>query len=239
MIETDLLRILVGASALGFAAVTDLRWRRAPDATWLLVAAAGLALLAWDAATTDLWADHFPSLVAAGFVLVLAIAGYFTGLITGGADAKALASFALLAPLPLQPGWTVPLGSQFPLVMTMLMNGLLVAVALPFLFALANIARGEIDGARTFLAFKRSVDRIDQRVLWPLEYIDEDGTHVKAVTPRGVPLDAFDPAAFLARGVGKVWVTPKVPFLVPLWFGLVAAVLVGDPMAWGLGRVLG
>jgi preflagellin peptidase FlaK len=83
------------------------------------------------------------------------------------------------------------------------------------------------------------VQDIDPRVLWPLEYIDEDGHHVKRLTPRGVPLDAFDPKALAARGIDRVWVTPKVPFLVPLFAGFVVAVLVGDPLAVALDAAMG
>ncbi len=46
----DLLRLLVGTTLLSFAAYTDWKWRRAPNVLWLLMAGAGVALLAADVA---------------------------------------------------------------------------------------------------------------------------------------------------------------------------------------------
>lgn len=235
----DLVRILVGVGVLAFAAACDLRWRRAPDACWLTVAGVGAVLLGIEWATTPaFWPIYQPALLAAGLVFALAIVGYATGLITGGADAKALASLAVLAPLPLDPAWSVPLVSPFPLVLTSLTNGLLVALAVPLVLLVANLSRGDVDGARTFLAFRTDVDRVDHRVVWPLEYLDDEGTRRAAVTPGGVPQDAFDPDAMAQAGHERVWVSPKVPFLVPLWIGLIVAVLVGDPFSALLTAIL-
>lgn len=236
---TDTIRIVVGAGVLSFAAVADLRWRRAPDLCWVLVALVGAALLATEALTTPAyWSTNMPALVTSGLVLVLAIGGYYTGLIAGGADAKALASLSLLAPLPLSAGWSQPLGSILPLVVTVLMNGLLVALAVPVLLTVWNLARRDIDSWRTVLGFRTRIDRVDLRVVWPLEYVDEEGEHHRAYTPGGVPLDAYEPKRLLEQGVERVWVTPKIPFLVPLSIGFAGAVLLGDPFATLLETVL-
>jgi preflagellin peptidase FlaK len=239
VLAVDLARVVVGVGVLAFAAVCDLRWRRAPDACWLVVAGIGAALLAvqW-ARTPAFWAEYQPAIVAAGLVLALAVVGYVTGLITGGADAKALASLAVLAPVPLDAAWTLPLPSAFPVVLTSLTNGLLVALLVPVALVLVNLARGDVDGARTLTAVRTSVEDVDLRVVWPLEHVDEDGQVQVATTPGGVPRDAFDPAELAEAGRERIWVSPKVPFLVPLWVGLVGAVLVGDPLAAGLEVLL-
>lgn len=232
MFATWVLRIVVGLSVLAFAAVCDLRWRRAPDACWLLVAGVGLVLLGVDAVGEPaFWAQNQATLLTAGIVVVMAIVGYLTGLIAGGADAKALASLAILAPLPLSPVLSLPLASPLPLAVTALTNGLLIALLVPLLLLTWNLLHGDVSGARTFLGFRTQIDRVDLRVVWPLEYVTEDGEHVVRATPGGVPRDAFDPEVLAERGREEIWVTPKVPFLVPLWFGLVVAVLLGDPFA--------
>lgn len=238
MVVTDIVRVVVGLTVLAFAGICDLRWRRAPDASWLVVAGAGAVLLAVDASTTPaFWSTHQAALLTSGLVFAMAVGGYVTGLITGGADAKALASLALLAPLPLA-GWTLPLGSPLPLAVTALTNGLIIALAVPVLLLVWNLATLELDGARTLLGFRTSLDKVDLRVVWPLEYVDDEGHHQVVATPGGVPRDAFDPDALAAIGRDRVWVTPKVPFLVPLWLGFAAGVLVGDPFAAVLRGVL-
>lgn len=238
MVVFDVARMVIAIGVVAFAAVCDLEWRRAPDACWLVVAGAGAFLLAVEwVLTPSFWVVYRPSLLTSLLVVALAVGGYLTGLIAGGADAKALASLAVLAPLPLV-GWSLPLSSPFPLVLTALTNGLLIALVVPLVLVVWNLARGDISGARTFLGFRTGLDRVKQRVVWPLEYVDEEGVLVVASSPRGMPRDAFDAEALRALGRERVWVTPKVPFLVPLWFGLVVAVLVGDPLAWALDALL-
>ncbi len=240
MIAIDLARLVVAITVLAFAAVCDLRWRRAPDACWLIVAGAGVLLLAAEwLATPAFFALYRPALLTALMVLGLAVVGYLTGLIAGGADAKALASLALLAPVPLAPSWQIPLASPFPLALTALTNALLLALVVPGVLLVVNLARGDIDGARTFLAFRTRLEGLRRRVVWPLEYVDEDGEHVVASSPRLLPRDAFDPDALARLGRERVWVTPKVPFLVPLWAGLIVAILLGDPLAWSLRSLMG
>lgn len=239
MLSTDLARIVLGASVLTFAAAADLRWRRAPDACWILLALAGAFLLAIDAFTEPSFVpQHAPALIAAGLVLVLALVGYMTGLIAGGADAKALASLAVLAPLPLESAWTLAWPSLFPLVLTTLVNALLAALFVPLALGAWNVSKGEIGGLRTFLGFKTSLTNVDERTLWPLERVDAEGRVVQALTPGGLPPGVFDPDALANAGRERIWVTPKVPFLVPLLGGFILAVLIGDPFTALLDQVV-
>ena len=159
--------------------------------------------------------------------------------VAGGADAKAMVSLAILAPVPLDPAWTLALASPFPLVLTALVNGLLVGLLVPVGLVVLNLARGDLAGWHTFLGFRVDAETIDLRVVWPVEYVDEDGQRQIAVSPRSVPDEAFDPQWLKAHGIDRPWVTPKVPFLVPLWVGLVLAVTLGDPMALALDALAG
>jgi len=239
VLAVDALRILAGASILTFTAACDIQWRRAPDASWVLMSAIGAGLLA-----AQWWLEpgfldaYLPALVTAGAVALLAIAGYLTGLIAGGADAKALVSLAVLAPIPLDPAWVVPMESVLPLAVTAIANGLIVGLAVPVALALVNLARGDVDGVRTFLAARVRTENVRERVTWPLEYVDEDGEVVTVTMPSNMPLDGFDPDELLAAGRERVWVSPKIPFLVPLTFGYAIAVIVGDPLAALLGLLL-
>ncbi len=233
MLPVDALRVLVATSVLAFAAITDLRWRRAPDACWWVIAGAGLLFLGYDAwQTPGFFETHLPQLAVAGLVLVIALVGYYTGLVAGGADAKAMMSLAVLAPLPLGAAWMIPWPSPFPFVLTALVNGLLVALLVPLGLFILNLVRGDLEGWHTFLGFRVDLEHVDLGVVWPVEYLDEDGQRRIAASPRSVPEEALDPAWLAEHGIDRPWVTPKVPFLVPLWFGVVLAVLAGDPVVW-------
>lgn len=232
MLIVDALRIFIGAGILSFAAACDIKWRRAPDAAWILMAAAGAVLLLVQASMQPaFWQTHMPSLITAGIVAILAIAGYVTGLIAGGADAKALVSLAVLAPVPLDVSWQMPLESVLPLVVTAVTNGLIVGLAVPVALLFVNLGRGDVDGLRTVFATRVRLEHVSERVAWPLEYVDADGRIVTATMPGNVPLDAFDSDELAAHGREHVWVSPKIPFLVPLTFGFAIAVILGDPLA--------
>lgn len=239
MLAVDAVRILAGAAILTFAAACDVKWRRAPDAAWAIMATIGALLLAVQAWLDPAFLQRYtPALVTAAVVGLLAIAGYLTGLIAGGADAKALVSLAILAPVPLDVAWAIPLESVLPLVVTAVANGLAVGLAVPLALAVVNLVRGDIDGWRTFLATRVPLDKVDERVTWPLEYVGDDGDVVTATMPGSVPLDGFDPSEMEGAGREEVWVSPKIPFLVPLTFGFAVAVVLGDPLAAGLRLLL-
>lgn len=240
MVPTDVLRVLIGTSVLAFAALTDLRWRRAPDACWWIIGLAGLGLLAIDLyQIPDLLTTQAPAFAVAGLLLVASVAGYWFGLIGGGADAKAMISLALLAPLPLDATWSLPMHGPFPLVLTLLVNALMVALLVPVGLAVINLARGDLSGWHTFLGLRVPIERLDTRVLWPLEFVDEHGQVVRVLTPRSLPLEALEPEHLARHGIEEAWATPKIPFLVPLLIGLAIAVLIGDPVAVLLERLLG
>lgn len=232
MLVVDAVRILAGASILTFAAACDIKWRRAPDAAWAIMASVGAVLLGVQAWLQPAFLEtYLASLVTAAVVGLLAIAGYLTGLIAGGADAKALVSLAILAPVPLDVAWRIPLDSVLPLVVTAVANGLAVGLAVPVALAVVNLARGDLDGWRTMLATRVPIDKVDEQVTWPLEYVSEEGEVVTVTMPGAVPLDGFDSEELQAAGRQSVWVSPKIPFLVPLTFGFAIAVILGDPLA--------
>lgn len=235
MVTIDVLRFTAALSVLAFAAITDLTWRRAPDAAWWVLAGVGAVLLSWQAlAEPEVLREMAPLLIIPAVLLLVAWVGYLTGFIGGGADAKAIMALAVLAPLPLDPAWTVPWQGPFPLVLTMLMNGLFAALAVPLFLAATNLARGQLAGWITFLAFPVAVERLDYRVVWPLEYVDEDGELVRTYSPKRVPIEGSEPEDYQAAGIETVWVTPKVPFLVPLFVGVAITAFLGDPLAAAL-----
>lgn len=240
MLATDLVRLALGVGVLAFASWTDWNWRRAPNVLWRVVTVAGLVLLAVDlAAEPSRLARQWPYLVAAPLVAGFFWTAWRLRLIAGGADAKALMSFAVLLPFPLDLGALPVVPSVFPGSVAVLADSMLAFLLVPLGFAAWNVAHGSFRFPHLLLG--RSVPVADVGVGhdWPMERV-EDGrvrttwfAHRRADDPEALR------AALAAAGRSRTWVTPKVPFMLPLLAGFVAAFVVGDVLTWAIARVLG
>ena len=238
----DLFRLFIGASVLAFASYTDWRWRRAPNALWLIVAGAGLALLAIEA-TLDLRSvlDRWPYLAAAPVLILVVYGLWWTGLIAGGADAKALMALAILAPFPLAlggsfPPWQAPVPGGF----TILGNSLLLFLLIPAAFLVWNVAHGDLRFPHVFLGVKRRARDVRRGHQWPMEVVDEAGARRTRLFASRMSDEEIEATFERVQALGdeRVWVSPKVPFMIPLLAGFLAAFFVGDILMGLMARVV-
>lgn len=240
----DLLRLFVGVSVLSFAAYTDWRWRRAPNVLWVVMAAAGALLLAAQIALdpAGTWA-RWPYLVFVPVFAALIYAFWYFGLIAGGADAKALMALALLLPFPLAldalPLWHA--GVPVPGAFSVLGNSLVVFLVIPAAFLLWNVTHGDLRLPHAFLGLKRKAADVRRGHHWPMETVDADGERrTRLFASRMEPSEVEETFARVqALGDERVWVTPKVPFMVPLLAGFLLAFVVGDLMTGTIASVMG
>ena len=225
-----LARLLVGTVVLTFASFTDWYWRRAPNILWLILGTCGLVILLLDLTLGN--APHpWPYLAIVPLVMALLYGAFHVGLIYGGADAKAVMALAVLLPFPLagtlvatnpslMPGWFAVVG-----------NSLLVFLVIPLAYAALNLARRDLAFPYTLLGVRVDVDGIETRHVWPMERIEE-GRRVRQLFPRRDVEITQEAEALRAAGVTRVWATPKVPFMIPLAVGFLAAFLLGDLITW-------
>lgn len=232
MAVLDVLRLVVGVAILSYGSVRDLRTRRVPNRTWLVGGAIGAFLLLIDVTVYDRIDSAY--LLLAPLVVVLAYAFWYIHLIAGGADAKALMMLAVLVPYPY--GFEGPLGawplwpSVLPPTAVTFANSLLVFVAVPFLFFAYNLIRGDLRFPTMFLGYRMELDHAERSFVWISERIDEAGrTRQLLMSSRLSPEEeAQNVARLRAAGRTRVWVTPKIPFMVPLLGGFVASAVLGD-----------
>lgn len=188
-------------------------------------------------AVTPMW----PWLVAIPVFVLLIYLLYTFGLIAGGADAKALIAIAVLAPFPvaLAPGLPV-LASPLPASFAVLGNSLLAFLVVPLGFAVWNLARGQARFPHLFLGTTRRAAEVDPGRVWPMEVPRDDGTmRTRWFASRMTP-DEIEAAHERLRALGerRVWVSPKVPFMLPLLAGYVAAFAAGDLLLGLMQRAL-
>lgn len=228
----DLLRLLVGTTLLSFAAYTDWKWRRAPNVLWLLMAGAGAALLAAEIALDPgLVTERWPYLVFVPAFAALVYGLWWIGLVAGGADAKALMALGLLAPLPLMLSETVPpLASPVPGAFAVLSNSLLLFLAIPLAFLVWNAAHGHLRFPHLVLGVKRRAADVQRGHAWPMELVDAEGKRTTRLFASRMSSQEVEEAFERVQALGdeKVWVSPKIPFMIPLLGGFVLAFLVGD-----------
>ena len=138
----------------------------------------------------------------------------------GSGDAKVLVGLAAVLPRPPPGAYTL-----FPtLALSAFTNAVFLTSLLPVLFLLKNLKEGLGPGElpRALLGYRRRV--ADMR---PYEVVLEEGGRLKTFYDvRGARLGERP------NTEGTVWVTPAIPFLVPLTLGFLIALLWGDVISY-------
>jgi peptidase A24-like protein len=236
-----LLWVLVGAFVLQHLFAWDVRLgpRGEPYADLIEIAVyiAVTVVVAVEVFRVGIGPQGVPVSVAAVFVSVLFARGLFeSGILFGGADAKALMIAGLLVPLfpnPLIPLPTpiTPLAQVLPFALNVLMNSALFSVAIPLAIAVRNARAGELHGLSGFVGYSIPVEELPHRFVWVHDPMfgaareEEKAIETSEDDRRRRETIAKD---LTSRGVSRVWVTPQVPFLVLMGLGVVGALLAGN-----------
>ena len=247
MESLDVLRLVTGSGFLVYASVLDLTTRRVPNGVWVALASCAALLFVVDVAVTERF-GWLHLAVAAG-IAALAYVLWFFHLLAGGADAKALMALGVLLPASIDWEWagrTFPVwDSPLPGALVVLANGLVLFAFAPFALFAYNASRGDVRFPVMFLGYAMPREDAAARFVWIVDAIDDAGTRRQMLFPSRTTEEDY--ATNLARlrqaGVDRVWVTPKIPFMLPLLFGYLVAFTVGDVLfhlvGWiALGRPL-
>lgn len=200
------------------------------------LAAVGGALVLWrwrvdPTSMTPQWPWLVGVLLFAGAVYAL----YWLGLIAGGADARALMSIAVLAPFPvLLIEGVPPLASPLPGAMAVLGDTLLVALVFPLAFFAWNLTHGALRFPHMLLGLRRAGRDVRRGHVWPMETVDEAGKRKSRFFASRMSAEEVDATFERLQALGDtpVWVTPKVPLMIPILVGFVMAFLLGDALTW-------
>lgn len=163
------------------------------------------------------------------FVFIL----YKLDVIKGGADAKALVTLAVLFPLypPTVAGPGQPLFATltFPFFVSVLMMAAIFSIAVPLYLLITNIASGSTKIPHMLLGFRKEAEAVDLRREWLLEVPDGSGMPVR-VKKLGSVDEESELERMRALGWRVVWITPKIPFIVPMTAGLLFVLFFGNPL---------
>jgi len=210
---------------------------RYADLIELAVYMAAVAFILILAIHVGVGASGVPFSVVAVLVTVLFARGLFeAGILFGGADAKALMIVGILVPLfpnPLiaQPPTIAPLTDILPFAVNVLMDSALFAVVVPIVIAARNIRAGEFRGFAGFVGYSIPSAELPKKFVWvrdptfgdareeerAIETSDDDRKRREEIA-----------ADLKSRGIARIWVTPQIPFLVVMAFGVIGALLAGN-----------
>lgn len=231
----DLIRFLTPLPFLAYSCYTDVRERRVPNKTWIPLVALG-AIYALVEALLVGWPALLWTGVSVGVMSVIGYALFYAGAF-GGADAKALIALSLV--VPHYPNLSL-LGAQLPLhpplidlfAFGVFGNAVLLTIVVPLGLFLFNAVRGDW-GVYMFLGYRANLKDIRGRHLRLMERLWVEDGEIKTRFQRGGVEVTEDVLSQLERWrerslIDGVWVTPGLPFLIPIALGFITAALYGD-----------
>ncbi len=183
---------------------------------------------------TDEYAQH---LLAVPVVMLVFVALYMLDAIRGGADAKALIALAVVFPFYPSIG-QLPLISSggssgelvFPFAFVVLITAAITVAVTPLGFLAVNFVEGRRRLPQALFGRVMSIRDAQRSHVWLMERM-EDGRHVLYTRPKQDEDILKETRLLQEAGHTEVWVTPKIPFIVPMLIAFVFAVVVGNLLA--------
>jgi preflagellin peptidase FlaK len=220
----DGIRLITGTILLAYASYTDIKTRRAANILWILMALVGIILL-----IIQYLEGGYPNIYYLAFIpLMIGLMYLFfqMRLLFGGADAKALMALAILMPIQPHIG-EFPLWLSFlPGSWTIFANATILFLFIPLSLFVYNIAKRNLRFPHSFMGYVISVEKAKQTFVWPMEKI-KDGKRKLVYMPKNFDIEE-ELAEFEKLGITDIWVTPKIPFMIPLLAGFLVSFILGD-----------
>jgi len=178
--------------------------------------------------------EYFQHLLAIPIIMLFVVVMYMLDIVRGGADAKALISLSILFPfypafgsLPFIHGETSAAETLLPFSFSILVNAAIIVALTPLAFLARNLRRREFAFPLGLLGYKLDTAEIANKHVWLMESI-MDGKLVTHVRPRKQEDQKADIELLASSGYKRVWVTPKIPFIVPMLVSLILTTVVGN-----------
>ena len=89
-----------------------------------------------------------------------------------------------------------------------------------------NLFKLHLEFPHCFLGYRISVEKAKKKFVWPLEKI-VNGKRKFTYMPKNFNVEK-DFEIFEKIGIKEIWVTPKIPFMIPLFFGFLCSFIIGD-----------
>jgi preflagellin peptidase FlaK len=236
----DILKILFCTPFLLYSCYSDIKTRRVTNRLWLVMLAGGVFFVLYDIMTKG--TQYIMLLfLSAGLIFVLVYILFQLGTF-GGADAKSLIVISII--LPSYPVFSA-FGFDFPLNKPLLDlfsfgilgNAVMLTVVVPLGLAVYNTSSMglHIDNPLyIFIGYKSRISDLADKHIKLIQSFEEENGLVKFRFRRGgVEIDetVISKLKVLSeKGIinDEVWVTPGLPFMIPITLGFFVTVVYGD-----------
>jgi len=174
-----------------------------------------------------------PALSVMFIMLIIFRALHAMKIIRGRADVRALMTIAVLQPLypeffnfPIfKPEFMEIVELTFPFAFLTLLYTAIASLIFLLLLFVRNILKGDTGFPEMFIGYRLSIDEVNKKHVWLMERV-ENGEHVLYVHPKEHTVE--DLIQLKKIGRERVWVQPKIPFIIFITIGLMAAYLLGN-----------
>ncbi len=180
--------------------------------------------------------SYFQHLIAVPAMILFVVLLYMLDAIRGGADAKSLISLAILFPfypvigeLPFLRAEELSFEILLPFTFSILVTAAIIVALTPIIFLLRNLTKGETRFPQALLGYKVDVEEAGDMHIWLMERVI-DGRRVVYSRPKGEEDLGKELALLADAGHKRIWVTPKIPFIVPMLIGLIVCAIIGNPL---------
>jgi len=221
----DIIRLAIGALILLYASYTDIKIRQASNKLWLVMGSIAIILLIIQYFTEGF--ENYFYLIFIPVMIGLVYLLFQLRIIFGGADAKALMAIAILVPIePSFIGFPIQKGAFMPFSWTIFQNSLIIFLFIPLSLFIFNIFKRNLRFPNAFLGYVMDIETARKKFVWPLEKF-VDGKVKFSYMPKEFDANKeYD--KFVKEGIKDIWVTPKVPFMIPLLIGFIVSFIFGD-----------
>ncbi len=236
----DILKILFCTPFLIYSCYSDIKTRRVTNKLWMIMLTGSAFFILYDISTYGL--SYLQRIfISAGFIFVFVYLLFQLGTF-GGADAKSLIVLSII--FPSYPVFTA-FGYIFPLNKPLIPlfafgifgNAVLLTIVVPIGLALYNFTKIglHIDNPiYAFIGYKSRISDLAGKHIKLIQRFEVVNGKVKFHFKRG-GVEINDAVISELRALSekglikdKVWVTPGLPFMIPITLGFFVAVFYGD-----------
>ncbi len=238
----EILKILFCVPFLLVASYSDIKKRSVDNKVWLVMLVGGIFFISYEFSVYKIFSLP-PLFISAGFIFILAYFLFQIGAF-GGADAKALIVLAII--FPVYPdlqffGYALPLNRPLYdiFALSILGNAALLTIVVPIGLAAYNIAKMglHIDNpAYIFMGYKTKIKALAGKHIRLIQVFEEVNGRIQSHFKwGGVEINEKkirELKALSEKGLirDEIWVTPGLPFMIPITAGFLIAVAYGDIM---------